>query len=266
VAAAGFSSSPLVPSSGQAAHAVEIKVLSADVLTPVLPGLVEQFEAASKIRTRLVLATTGAVTERIQSGEDADVTIMQRPAIRKLAERGVVLSESVVDIGRSSVAVGVAAGRARPALASVDDVKRAVLGARLIGSADPTKGGGSAVYFSTLVDRLGLADQVKAKMRYPKPGHSAADLIAEGDVDFGIAQPMEILATAGAELVGALPAELQDRELFVFSAGILRKSARPDAAKALIQFLSGPAAATAIRAKGMHSGGAGCRRTQLDHP
>jgi molybdate transport system substrate-binding protein len=253
VAAAGLSSSSLDPSSGLAARAVEIKVLSADVLTPVLSGLVEQFESATKIRTRLVLATTGAVTDRIESGEDADVTIMQRPAIRKLTERGVIFSERVVDIGRSSVAVGVAAGRARPVLASVDDFKRAVLGARLIGSADPAKGGGSAVYFAKLVERLALADQVKAKMRYPKPGHSAADLIAEGDVDFGIAQPMEILAKAGAELVGPLPAELQDRELFVFSAGILRKSARPDAAKALIRFLTAPAATTAIRAKGMHT-------------
>jgi molybdate transport system substrate-binding protein len=233
------------------AHAVEIKVLSADVLAPVLAELVEQFESATKIQTKIVLATTGAVTDRIQTGEDADVTIMQRPAIHKLAEQGVIVSESVVDIGRSSVAVGVAAGRARPVLVSVDDFKRAVLGASLIGSADPSKGGGSAVYFAKLAERLGLADQIIPKMRYPKPGHSAADLIAEGEVDFGIAQPMEILAKVGIELVGALPAELQDRELFVFSAGILRNSARPEAAKALIQFLSAPVAAAAIRAKGM---------------
>jgi len=212
----------------------EIKILSADVLTPVLTGLVERFESTTKIQTRLVLATTGAVSDRIQSGEDADVTIMQRPAIRKLAEHGVVVSGSIADIGRSSIAVGVAAGRARPVFVSVDDFKRVVLGARLIGSADPRKGGGSAVYFAKLVERLGLADEVKPKMRYPKTGHSSADLIAEGDVDFGIAQPMEILAKAGAELVGALPPELQDRELFVFSAGILRTSARPEAAKALI--------------------------------
>jgi len=251
MAAAALSLSSLASSGGFVAHAIEIKVLSADVLTPVLIGLVEQFESATKIQTKLVLATTGAVTGRIQSGEDVDVTIMQRPAIRKLAEQGVIASGSVVDIGRSSVAVGVGAGRARPVFVSVDDFKGAVLRAKLIGSADPNQGGGSAVYFAKLVERLGLADQVKPKMCYPKPGHSAADLIAEGEVDFGIAQPMEILAKAGAELVGALPSDLQDRELFVFSAGILRRSARPEAAAALIHFLAAPAAAAAIRAKGM---------------
>jgi molybdate transport system substrate-binding protein len=252
--AVGLSLVSLGPSSGFETHAAEVKVLSADVLMPVLTGLVGDFERTTKIRTTLLLGTTGAVRDLVQSGEDADVTIMQRPALHNLAEHGLILSASIRDIGRSSVAVGVRAGAPKPGIGSVEDFKRAVLRATLIGSADPGKGGGSAVYFARLIESLGLAGQVNPKMRYPKPGHSAADLIAEGEVDFGIAQPMEILAKSGIELVGQLPAKLQDRELFIFSAGILRKSVRPEAAQAFIEFLSAPAAAGMIRAKGMDAG------------
>jgi len=251
---AGLALSSFIPAKSVMANAVEIKVLSADVLTPVLKSLVSEFEHTTNHKVTLVLATTGVVSDRVQSGEVADVAIMQRPALGKLAEQGRIVAASMTDLGRSSVAVGVRAGAPKPDLTSVEAFKRALLAAKLIGYMDPGRGGGSGVYFAKLVERLGLADQLKPKTRYPQPGHSAADLIAEGEIDFGIAQPMEILARPGIELVGSLPPELQNFGLFVFSAGILQNAREPEAARALIQFFSGAVAAAAIKAKGMDPG------------
>jgi molybdate transport system substrate-binding protein len=251
---AWLSLSLLMLTTGSMAGAAEVKVMSADVLTPVLTSLVAEFERTTKHRVSLVLATTGVVRDRVRAGEYAEVAIMQRPAILRLAQDGKVLGDTIVDLGRSSVGVGVRAGAPRPDLGSVEAFKRSLLAAKSIGYTDPSKGGGSGAYFGALVERLGLAKQLQPKTRYPGPGHSAADLIAEGDIDFGIAQPMEILAKPGLELAGVLPAELQDPELFVFSAGVLQNAREPAAAKSLIEFLSGPRARAAIKQKGMDPG------------
>lgn len=254
VAAGALSISSFIPAKGFMASAAELKVLSADVLTPVLTNLVREFERTTKHRVSLILATTGMVRDRVQAGEYADVAIMQRPAIVKLAQDGKVVGSTIVDLGRSSVGVGVRAGAGKPDLSSVEGFKRSLLAARSIGYTDPSKGGGSGAYFAALLERLGLAEQLKSKTRYPTPGHSAADLIAEGEIDFGIAQPMEILAKAGIELAGVLPAELQDPKLFVFSAGVLQNAKDPAAAESFIRFLSGAAARAAVKEKGMEPG------------
>ncbi|HEY6862933.1 MAG TPA: substrate-binding domain-containing protein [Burkholderiales bacterium] len=236
------------------ADAAALKLLSADVLTPVLTALVREFERTTQRRVTLALATTGVVRDRVRAGETADVAIMQRPSMAMLAFDGRIVGDTIVDLGRSSVGVGVRAGAPRPDLGSVEGFKRSLLAAKSIGYTDPRKGGGSGAYFAALLEKLGLAGRLQPKTRYPGPGHSAADLIAEGGIDFGIAQPMEILARTGIELAGVLPAELQDPELFVFSAGVLKRSQEPAAAKSLIAFLSGPAARAAIRRNGMDPG------------
>jgi molybdate transport system substrate-binding protein len=229
----------------------EIKLLSADLLTPVMTALVAVFERTTKYRVALVLATTGEVTQRVHAGESADVAIMQRPAMQRLVQEGKIIGSTIVDLGRSSVGVGVRAGAPKPDLTSVEGFIRSLMLAKSIGYTDPRRGGGSGVYFAKLLERLGLAEQLQSKIRYPRAGNSAADHIAEGEIDFGIAQPMEILAKREIELAGVLPRELQDPELFVYSAGILRESEQPDAAKSLIQSFSGAAAAVIIRSKGL---------------
>jgi molybdate transport system substrate-binding protein len=228
-----------------------LKLLSADLLTPVMSALVAEFERTTKYKVALLLATTGEVTQRVHAGESADVAIMQRPAMKRLAQEGKIIDSTIVDLGRSCVGVGVRAGAPKPDLTSVEGFIRSLMLAKTIGYTDPKRGGGSGVYFAKLLERLGLAEQLKSKIRYPRSGNSAADHIAEGEIDFGIAQPMEILAKREIELAGVLPRELQDPELFVYSAGILRESEQPAAAKSLIQSFSGAAAAVIIRSNGL---------------
>src|SRR5205085_10774678 len=113
--------------------------------------------------------------------------------------------------------------------------------------ADPAKGGASGVYFARVLDRLGITEQMKSKTILV-PGAQAADVVDRGEAELGVAQASEIVPVAGAQLVGPLPGEYG--RVTVFVGGIGATSKAPDAAKALIQFLTGPTASPVFKSKG----------------
>jgi molybdate transport system substrate-binding protein len=138
-----------------------------------------------------------------------------------------------------------------PDISSVDAFKQTLLTARSIVYADPAKGGASGVYFARVLDRLGIAEQMKGKTILV-PGAQAAEVVARGDAELGVAQASEIVPVAGAQLVGPLPGELASTT--VFTAGIDAPSKSPEAAKTLIKFLTGPEAASRFKTKGFEPG------------
>ena len=105
--------------------------------------------------------------------------------------------------------------------------------------------------FTRVLQQLGLADEIKPKTKFPPAGQFAVDVVARGEAQIAISQPMEVFGKAGVELVGLLPPELQDPANFVFSASVLVGAKEPEPARALIRFLLGPTAASAFRARGM---------------
>src|SRR5213078_2844576 len=103
--------------------------------------------------------------------------------------------------------VVVRAGAPKPDITTVDGFKQTLLSARSIVYADPAKkGGASGVYFARVLDRLGIAEQMKAKTILV-PGAQAAEVVAKGEAELGVAQGSEIVPVAGAQLVGPLPGE-----------------------------------------------------------
>jgi hypothetical protein len=139
----------------------------------------------------------------------------------------------------------------KPDISSVDAFKHTLLTARSIVYADPAKGGASGVYFARVLDRLGIAEQMKGKTILV-PGAQAAEVVARGEAELGVAQGSEIVPVAGAQLVGPLPGELAS--MTVFTAGIDAPSKSPEAAKTLIEFLTGPEAASRFKSKGFEPG------------
>ena len=136
-------------------------------------------------------------------------------------------------------------------MSSVDAFKAMLLAAKSVVYADPAKGGASGVHFASVLDRLGISDQMKLKT-IPVPGAQAAEVVAKGEAELGRRQASEIVPVAGAQLVGALPGEYG--RVTVFSAGTGAGTKAPDAAKALIQFLTGPAAVPVFKSKGFEPG------------
>jgi molybdate transport system substrate-binding protein len=154
-----------------------------------------------------------------------------------------VAPASNVEIGRSGVGIGVKAGAPRPDIATPEALKSAVLAAKSIGY---SKEGASGVAFARALERLGIAEQVKA--RYKDTGIKAGEMVAAGEIDLAAAQVPELMAVPGVDVVGPLPAELQT--VTVFAAGMTSAAKDAEAAKAFLRFLTSPAAAAVFKAKG----------------
>ena len=105
--------------------------------------------------------------------------------------------------------------------------------------------------FARALDRLGIADQMKAKTVLV-PGAQGPEMVAKGEAELGVAQGSEIVPVTGVQLVGPRPGELASTT--VFSAAIGAESKSPAAAKAFIEFLTNPQVAPQFKAKGFEPG------------
>jgi len=231
--------------------AAEVKVLTSVALTSALNELAPQFEGATGNKLTVDYGLIVDIRKRVLEGESADVIILSRPAMDELQKQDKLAPDPITNVVGTAVSVAARSGAPKPDISSVDALKRSLIAAKSIVYADPAKGGASGVYFARVLDRLGIADQMKSKTILV-PGAQAADVVAKGEAELGVAQASEIVPVAGAQLVGPLPGEFAS--MTVFAAGIGVGAKAPDAAKALIQFLTGPTAAPVFRSKGFEPG------------
>jgi len=228
----------------------EIRVLMSGAFTAAFTELSPVFERStgSKIVTMYggsMGSSPETIPNRLRRGEPADVVIMAAPALDELIKQGIVISNSRVDLARSTIGLAVRAGAPKPDISSVDALERALLRAKSIAYSSSASG----VYLSTeLFPRLGIADQIAAKSRKIESEPVGA-VVARGEAEIGFQQISELRPVKGIDIVGPLPPEAQ--RVTVFSAAIVATAKQPDTARRLIAFLSSPAAAPAIRRSGM---------------
>jgi molybdate transport system substrate-binding protein len=234
--------------SGTVLEAAEMKVLASVALTSALNELAPQFERTTGNKLSLGYSLVADIRKRVLEGETADVVILSRPVMDELQKQDKLAPGTIADIAGIAVAVTVRAGAPKPDIGSTEALKRSLLAARSVVYADPAKGGLSGVYFARVLERLGIAEQMKPKTVLV-PGDQSAEVVAKDEAEIGVAQTSEIVPVPGAQLVGPLPGELG--LVTVFSAGIGEASKAKEAALALIRFLTGPAAGAVLKAKGM---------------
>ncbi len=148
--------------------------------------------------------TAGAVADRVQKGEAADLVLSSVPMIDRLQAQGKILAGDRVIIAKVGVGAFVRKGAAKPDISSADAFKRSMLAAKSIAYPDPARGGASGIYVASLLERLGIAAEMK-----PKTNLSTLETlytsVASGDVEIGFNQVSEILAQPTVELIGPLP-------------------------------------------------------------
>ena len=234
------------------AAAAEIKVLTAGAFKQVLLVLVPDFEKQTGHKVILENDTVGALTKRIEGGEAFDLAVLTPAAVNDLSTKGKFVAGSRTNLGRVGVGVVVKEGAPKPDISSVDAFKKTLLAAKSVAYIDPAAGGSSGIYVSGLLDKLGVAADVKPKAKLI-PGGAVAEHIARGEAEIGIHQISEILPVKGITLVGPLPADIQNYT--VYAAGLGANGKESEAAKALLKTLSGPAAADVLKSKGMEPAG-----------
>jgi len=207
--------------------------------------LAPQFERANDCKIAISYDPAKVMLARIQKGETADLAILGSGAIDELVKQGKISAGSRRVLARCRVGVAVLAGKPRPDISSVEAFKRTLLGAKSVAY---TQEGASGMHFAGLIERLGIAEQVKAKA-VRQPGGLIGELVAAGKAEIAIQQIPELMAVAGIELVGPLPAEIQ--LVTVSSAGIFAGTKQAEAAQSFIRFLVTPAAARVMKTKGL---------------
>ena len=234
------------------AEAAEIRLLSAIGMQAVMEDLGPKFERATGHKLAIAYADLRTAITRVQGGETFDVAVIPRQGIDSFVKDGKAAAGNVTVVARSGIGVAVRKGAPKPDISSPEALKRTLLAAKSISYSDPASGSASAIHFAKVLDRLGIADEMKVKTVYPpKPGTDPI-LVANGEAEMAVNQIQELISVAGVELVGPLPGDLQDT--VVFSAAIMVGAADSEASQALVNFLRTPEAAVVIKAKGMEPG------------
>jgi len=231
------------------ASAAELHGLSTIAVQSAMEELIPHFEKASGHKVHVAFGLGVAMAKRVQDGESADFVVGPRVAIDGLTKAGKLAPGSEATLARSSVGVAVRKGAPKPDISTPDALKRTLLAARAISYSNPAYGGASGVHFAKVLERLGIADEMKPKTRFPPEGGFTARLLAAGEVDLAVQQTGELISVPGVELVGSLPGELQS--VTTFAVAIPTAARQADAAKALIKYLQSAEAAAVMKAKGL---------------
>ncbi|MGZ5098666.1 MAG: substrate-binding domain-containing protein [Usitatibacter sp.] len=237
-----------------AASAADVHVMISAGFYGVYSELAPAFERASGhhvVTTRgpSLGVSPAAIPARLARGEAADVVILDGAAADELGRRGLVRTDSKVELARSQIGMVVRAEAPKPDIGSVEAFRSTLLAAKSIAYSDS----GSGTYLSTkLFTKLGVADQVAAKsrkVRGPPSGEPVAAVVARGEAEIGFQQVSELIHVPGITFVGAIPAELQPG--FSFAGALTSAARQPEAASALIRFLASPEAAPVILKAGL---------------
>jgi molybdate transport system substrate-binding protein len=229
-----------------AARTGEIKVLSSTALKGVLEELVPQFERTTTHTVVIQYGTAASLKRQIERGDPFDLAVLTPAVIDDLIAQGKIAAGTRMPIARSGMAMGIRPGARRPDIGTTDALKRALVDAKSIAYAGE---GAAGVYFTALVQRLGIADAVKPKSKVTASGLLVGEAIVSGEAEIGILPLSEVLALRGVEVLGSFPMDVQGYAVMV--GGVSAAAKAGGAANDLLKFVTAPEALPVITKKGM---------------
>ena len=227
------------------ASADEIRVLSSVGIKAVVDELVPQFEKATKHKVTTTFDLASTMKTKIEGGAPFDVAILTPPLLDDLIAKGLVASASRTAVARVGLGLMIKAGGKKPNVGTLDAFRRTLLDAKSISYASA---GASGVAFLAIVEKMGIAPQIKVKARPVASGEDVNASITTGTADLAVLPVSEILPVKGAELGGVFPAEVQT--YVVMAAGTSAKT-QGNAANQFVSFLMSPANDAVVKVKGM---------------
>jgi molybdate transport system substrate-binding protein len=231
-----------------AGKADELKVFTTTTMATVLREVGAKFEQKTGHKLVVTYGVGAAIVRRINAGEPFDVFAGPSSQVASLIKDARVVADTRTNLLRVGIGIEVRVGTPKPDISSVETFKRTLLNAKSIAY---LKEGASGVYLAGLLERLGIADAIKAKVTRPDTD-IVSELVAKGEIEIGMVLIAQIVTTPGVELVGPLPAEVQSYISFAGAVGT--NSRAPNAARDLLKFLTGPDAVPVIKSQGMEPG------------
>lgn len=227
------------------AVAAEIKVIASPGVRAVLRELAPQFESTTGHKVVMDFDVIAVLKRRIEAGEAFDIVIPGPELIDDLIRQDKVAADTGAAFGRTGIALAMRKGAPKLDISTPENLKRALLDAKAIGH---SKQGQSGVHFLEALNRLGIAQEIRPKLK-AYDGDDQSIAMQKGELDIAVGGTGPIMEMPGTEFLGGLPPTLQS--YVKFSIGVSAASREPEAARALVRFLTSPAVAPAFKAKGL---------------
>lgn len=228
------------------AQAADLRVMISDGMKTVVEELTPQIEHSIGHKLAAQFNSSKNLRDKIQAGEAFDAAILTSDVLDDLIKQGKVAAGGRAEISRTGLGLGVRAGAAKPDISTADALKKTLLAAKSI-SFNPT--GASAAHTYDMFSSLGITDAVKPKLMLDAEAGRPQMNVAAGKSELVISLIPEVEFFPGVDLVGPIPAAYQS--YVNFAGGIAANARDAEGAKALIQFLAGPAVLPVLKAKGM---------------
>jgi molybdate transport system substrate-binding protein len=228
------------------AQSAELRVMTSDGMKEVVKELTPEIEKTTGRKLVAQFNSSKNLRDKILAGEPFDAAIITADVLDSLIQQGKISAASRRDISRTGIGVGARAGAPKPDISTPDALKRTLLNAKSV-SFNPS--GASAVHIYDIFSRLGITDAMKPKLMLdPAPGWPQ-QMVAQGKAELVMTLVPEIKFFPGVELVAPVPAEFQS--YINFAAGVATNAKDAGAAEKLVEFLTGPAVPSVLKAKGM---------------
>jgi molybdate transport system substrate-binding protein len=229
-------------------QAAELKVIAGGSMTASMNALAAPFEKASGHRLSIHFDSTPNIIARVNAGAPFDVAVVPADVFKDAAAKARFVPGPTIDIARVGYGVIVRAGAPKPDISTPDAFKKAMLAAPSIAFLPASAAG---AYVTKVFERLGIAEDMKAKTKVQAAPAQIAPAVAKGEAEVGVFLT-NVLVAPGVELVGPFPGELQQE--LVFTSAVAADTKEADAAKALIDYLKTQEATAIIKAAGMTPG------------
>jgi molybdate transport system substrate-binding protein len=232
------------------ANAGEINALISTAIKSVTDELLPPFERGSGDTVHAIYAPPGALLRRFEAGEPGDVFLTSSKAIDMLIGEGKVLPGRT-DFAKTGIGICIRKGAPKPDVSSVEAFRRTLLAAKSVAFASLESGSITAPHILAMFQQLGIADQMSAKTKFAAggPNGRVSVMVSSGEAEIGLQQASELFSNSDVEVIGMLPAELQQTK--IYSGGISASAKNAVGAGALIKALTTPEAVAVFKSKGL---------------
>src|SRR5712671_8027630 len=191
----------------QAAGAAEVTLIAPGGIRAAVEQMIPAFEKKTGHKVKATFGSGNGTKAQVTKGDAFDVPIVQ-PPYPELMSSGNVVAASETPLAHVAVGVAVRPGTPHPDISTPEAVKKLLLSAKSISYPDPKGGAAAGVSFDETLKKLGIADEMKPKIKIAQGGAGAMALLAKGEIEYGLTFVSEIITEPGVEAVGPLPRDI----------------------------------------------------------
>jgi molybdate transport system substrate-binding protein len=231
------------------AEEAELHVLAAGSVAAAFKILLIDFARETGNKVEVSFGPVGALQARLKKGESPDVIVLTAAAMEEMEKAGSLAAGSRAELGRGTAGIAVRSGAPSPDIATPEKVKQAFVAARSLAYPNPAGGGTAGVWFVNLMERLGIADEVKKKAQPMNRGFEIAGAVGDGTAEIGVTFISELLPNKELKVVGPFPESIG--LIVPYVAGVSSASRQSRASRALISYLTRPSSRAIFKATGL---------------